>query len=145
MFEFGSHPEYSSERAISSLRLLDSIIAALYPSYAHVNDASTFLISPFSFPRHPNIRPGNESSSSLTTTLAPVPTLPNPNVGSTTVAANLEWNASWTPSEVLREEIRRISWAALLLGVGHLGFNTRSAQYISGLNLFKASKVCYTG
>lgn len=143
LFDYGSNPEYSIERARSSMKMLDSILAALYPAYSHIEDAATFLISPNSFPKHPSLRRANNDD-----TLAPQAVIPlsrstdlTPDEGSTRVAANMEWNVNWTQSEIQREEMRRICWGSLKLGAAHLGFHTDSPQFVNHLSLFRPSKV----
>lgn len=128
---------------MSSLKMLDAIIASLYPAYTHVDDARAFLLSPSSVPTHPRGRTLSRGTRTAASSALSSSTWPARDAGAARVAAHLEWDADWNTSEIQREEIRRICWSSLKLCANHLGFNPNSAQYLSGISLIQSSKVCH--
>ncbi|KAH7911013.1 hypothetical protein BJ138DRAFT_1151604 [Hygrophoropsis aurantiaca] len=124
VFESSAHPQYTPERAKSSLILLDNIVRALQLTFLDSNEPDVSTFTPHSVPiAHRSTlydsKEGVRSPRSLARKCSCIPLPPNSSIAadhfSSAWSYTPPWDPEWTPEEMHREACRRLCWSALNL------------------------------
>jgi hypothetical protein len=118
LFESSAHPQYSPTRAGSALSYLDNIIRRLQLMTIDSNDPDVSSFKPHHVPSVKTRSPSGLKDPSQKCSCIPNTNLP-PNHFSSSWSYAPPWDPSWSPTEVYKEECRRLCWSALTLIAGY--------------------------
>ncbi|KAF5330254.1 hypothetical protein D9758_014443 [Tetrapyrgos nigripes] len=163
LFEVCSHPDHSTTRSVSSMRMLDSIIRSLSLTFVDADNPQASVFPPGtvpavqrgsprqSWPIESTVHEGNPYPASAYSVPPTSPTLTN---GCSCLSLTLgqlwptslehtpmwaptpAWDESWTEADIRRESCRRLCWSAISLAAGHVSY--AMASHSHGLDLFIA-------
>ncbi|KAJ7260366.1 hypothetical protein B0H12DRAFT_1107906 [Mycena haematopus] len=116
LYESSAHPEYHPDRVAASLRVLDQILKTISVSTIDMVDPN---VARFKSNAVPVVTvPYNPHHYERKCTCMPPGSLPPDNTQ--TWSMPLQWDPSWSASEVRNEECRRLAWSALSLATSYL-------------------------
>lgn len=120
LFESSAHPQYSVERANSSLQFLDRITTKLTLSKIdfYDPDVSDFTGSAIPIVDFPIGYETPTRCNCLTLPSSPITSV-SPTHFDFSFSFNSPWDPNWTGEEIQKEECRRICWSALALVSNH--------------------------
>ncbi|KAM6494149.1 hypothetical protein JOM56_010510 [Amanita muscaria] len=140
LFEVCAHPRHSSQRALSALTLLDSLVQSLSLTLLDVNDIETSSFSPQIVPSTPE-KTNFELYQDLffsTTGVNHFTRHASTGCGCKAMAlatnwsqtdehvplwrSTPAWHATWTTGEIRKESCRRLCWSSLALAAGHVSY-----------------------
>ena len=140
-FEICAHPYHSSQRVLSALVILDSLVRSMSLSVLDAGDPRTTTFPPGSPPVVP-------SQQQRDLTIQPPATgtceCAEHSLGRVWPAAsNLTplwlstpaWSEEATEAEVRKDQCRRLVWSSVMLIAGHTSYNAAHHQ-MSGLDLY---------
>lgn len=132
LFETSAHPQYSAARSDSALMFLDNIIASLRLTYLDANDPDPIDYSIAGVPvAHSGDYEMPKRCECINVPLG-VPYVASKESWSFVPA----WDSSWSPSDIRKEETRRLCWSALMLAANHTSSCASSYPQRKPLDLF---------
>jgi hypothetical protein len=134
LFEASAHPKHTSQRASSSLMILDSIIKKLALTCLDASDPETSVFPPRAVPVVARQSQANTDSQCSCEKSFFIEHSPNG-------LACSGWDPSWTSKEIRKEESRRLCWNALALVATHTADCATVKRKPLDLHLIKPSNV----
>ncbi|ETW81210.1 hypothetical protein HETIRDRAFT_245172, partial [Heterobasidion irregulare TC 32-1] len=132
LFETSAHPQYSAARSDSALMFLDNIVASLRLTYLDANDPDPIDYSVAGVPvAHSGDYEVPKRCECINIPLG-VPYVASKESWSFVPA----WDSSWSPSDIRKEETRRLCWSALMLAANHTSSCASSYPQRKPLDLF---------
>ncbi|THU95763.1 hypothetical protein K435DRAFT_665729 [Dendrothele bispora CBS 962.96] len=156
LFEVCVHPDHSTTRSVSAIRMLDSIIRSLSLISLDFHDPQTTVFTPGSVPGIESSSKQQWQTSSTGRPFAYSTSTPSSihpagcsclsltlgehwpsSIQHTPMWANTPaWDSSWSEGDIRKESCRRLCWSAVTLAAGHVFY--AMANHSQGLDLFIA-------
>ncbi|KAJ7644009.1 hypothetical protein FB45DRAFT_736166 [Roridomyces roridus] len=164
MFEICSHPHHTTERAASSMMMLDRIIRSLSLTMVDRNDPYTSKFAPGEVPAitSPSSPTAHSHRDSLSYALqypiqSPLPVSNDRGCSCRSLtlgeqwmpafehtpfwAQTPAWSAAWSDSEIRKESCRRLCWSSMILAACHTAYT--AANHTNSINLFISDPANY--
>ncbi|KAF7314507.1 Zn(2)-C6 fungal-type domain-containing protein [Mycena kentingensis (nom. inval.)] len=146
MFEVCAHPNHTTNRSASAMRLLDAIIRSLSLTRVDHDDPNTTIFPPNQVPEVPSQPHHVVKSMNSYYDYQPQSTLPvSTDRGCSCLSLTLKeqwpqtmehtplwaqtpaWSAEWSEAEIQKESCRRLCWSAMVLAAGHSNYSYTSS------------------